>query len=389
MNYLNYIKSEDAESPSHFTTAMDILLYHDFVAAVNIDIKQLNEHIKKYNSCENEEEQLALLKNIYSLRENMNNLYPLDFIAHCPTYQQQIHDKLEEDLRSACIKLNHPSLAILANLEPHSLSTIEELIAALPHDKLTELAVIFWENKDVEKRLGNLVLPEPVLSLFNTFLSTHMISVLPNSNNSRNIVIERKPSNGSSSVVLKLDLRLGTPKESEQMLRQKGFKYFPNIHGIERQITFALHEKPITTFVTITDYFPKADLESHINRKDPLLVAENINSALNFYRQMADIFLEMHELGYTFTDAKNSNWLISDDGQLKIADTKSLVPILQPTGMVDLKSEPCTWLRKNIKASPHLYPSEFLTSKPFSAEQMTSYFLGKNLPGYALDSTID
>lgn len=146
----------------------------------------------------------------------------------------------------------------------------------------------------------------------------------------------------------------------------------------------------ITIFVTLTDYFPQADLESYRVQHNNGLAEEAISSALNFSLQMANIFLEMHQLGYTFTDAKNSNWLIDENHQLKIADTKSFIALTPDTNMVDFNYEPNKWLRKDLKASYHLFPKEFFASanNPFLADKMASYMLGKNLYHYLTGCSI-
>ncbi len=352
-----------------------------FVDAFNSDIVALNNEIDCYNNSTDEAQQLTLLKEIDQSRNTLNNRYYLDDIARSPSYQAQMHDQLDREIREAFDKLKPP--------KEEDLASLHEIIRQMPHAKLTQLMAILWENTDLNNKLNNLYKPDelPGYTHFQQFLNTHTIQSLSAgmAGNSRNIKI-CKTGPGNTPLVLKVDRRFDQPKSTEDYLRKVGVRALATTYG-ERQGTFIAYDARtgrninVTATLVITEYCPGGDLNA-CTRKSK--ADRNwLTSVLDYYSQMADILheLQLHEVA--FTDAKNENWLIGQDNKLRISDTKSFRRTRKGQVAATYRDDDP---RSSIILTQSHLPEEFslrLAGKEitlqFSAEAMHAYMLGKNL----------
>lgn len=361
------------------TTADERRKFDAFIKAVNIDIEKLNQYIEAFNQADTPETQQKHLRNLYEYRQSMNHKYRRDQISLCKSYQEQIQDRLWTDIKRELNNLGRTSTTFSTETSADANTTPAEIFSNMPHDKLTKLMKIFWENKNVEQKLEALyAIDEPGGTEFHQFLNTHCIQVLSGNGNSRNIKIGPNVwDSDEPELILKVDVRLGQPKEQEQKLRDGGFQHLGQIHSEERQATFESGGVAITADLFLTDFYDKGDLlyQSTKTRNYGGL-DKLISSAADYYQQMATILLEMEAMGVAFPDAKNTNWLIDSDHRLKISDTKSFLACSPLTATID-RNDPQNKQIALVRSS-HLRPDDFDRSV-FSADKMHGYMLGKNL----------
>ena len=376
----------------------------EFTMAVNQDIKKLNKLIHEFNNTQNPDITSRLdsiagkkptpadtLRKIYQQLQLINNTYPLYMITQCESYQKQLHDQLFVEIQGAAESIGITSMTQLVDPEkaPDLPTTLSELIANMPHEVMQELMKILWDNIDVPKRLANLYASNDTAGEdFRQFLATHTVTILPGMGNSRNVKVE--PLDGSTPpVILKVDARLGRAKSVEIALRDKNFEHLVTIHGAERQATITEGKgDPLTANLVITDFCPEGDLQSKSKKKfhDPIT---RMSSALHYFPQMTKIMLDLEIAGCAFPDAKNANWLIGSNGDLQLADTKSLVN-LSSSGLVDYNAEENYWARGLVFTHHLIAPEMYHYDKtPFAPGPMHAYMLGKNLYQYLTCCTSD
>ncbi len=382
--------------PSMAVPAQLYSAYQLFINSANADIKIINDGIVEFNALPPDtppEGRLVILNKIYALQQDMNNRYPMNFISTCKAYQTKIHKNLRVQLIEQFKTLGFTSLynrnwPIQAPTNPNHLA---EMLAKMPQAVFDGFIAICWlEPSSIGTRLRYLYkqhYPEE-FNLVDTFVNTHEIRIITSEGNSRNIWI-KPPS--QQPVVLKIDARRGQPKLAEMVLRRKGFSYLTQSLGEERQGTAILNPRTLETLtatVVITDFCPGGDLKTkakkiHAAKKSP---TEIIASTLNYYRQMAAAMLELQTKGFAFPDAKNSNWLIDDNDQLKIADTKSFL-FIEPPDKLIFKVPDNLWL--NLVYTLTHVPKELLETKnPCSADKMHTYMLGKNVYQFLTDCDV-
>ena len=351
-----------------------------FVRAFNTDIIALNTEIRLYNSTTGEAEKLAQLQQVDKLRNTLNNQYYLDDITRFPSYQAQMHDQLDREIRAA--------FDALAPLKEDDLASLPEVIRQMPHKKFTQLMAILWKNTELAHKLNTLYRKDdlPSYTHFQQFLKSHTIESLSvgMAGNSRNIKI-CKIGLGNTPVVLKVDKRFGRPKSTEDYLRQLQVGALAPTYG-QRQGTFlAPNGEKITATLVITEYCPGSDLSDHAKKQQT--DEARLSSALDYYTQMADILGELQLNEVAFPDAKNENWLIGRDNKLRLSDTKSLLRTSngEVAAFNQQKDDPRSFpIRTGSHLPAELSPKSLPKSSSiflpkFSADAMHVYMLGKNL----------
>lgn len=357
-----------------------------FLAQVNIDIVELNLLIDKYNEMSDEAEQIEMLQQIYLRKQQMEYKFSDVHKSRCPSYCEEIHVNLFNELQKQFASLGIHSLHNVTKLDPmaktvvtNSPDNINEIIANMSPDKASEMLEILENGQEFDREeLNNLYKEdEPGFVEYQSFLRKNEITFLGGSN-SYNFKIT--PNDGSPSVVLKVDNRLGMPKSAEADLREHSLKDVLTSVKAERLVTASMDEENfITRTLLVTEFCRGGDVESH-SRTHGDNANARIESALSIYSKMGAILTEISLDGYAFPDMKNSNWLVDENGTLRVADSKTFV-FSEETGVIDRVKNKEKWF--GMHTSKFMDPPEILLKKDiFSADKMHSYMLGKNLYEY-------
>ncbi len=370
-----------------------------FIQDYNSDLKALNQLIDVYNLEARPTLKKLKLQAIYVLWKNVGYKYPTTLISRFPEYQNAMHTLLFLNLKKACSQLG---LRSLGGLEPDYEASraspaqpfADFLLNMSPQKVISLLSILsvgsHW-NKDEYRGLYQR--SDRDYMVFRTLLASHTIEFLGGIN-SKNFKITKK--NDGSRFVLKIDNRLGMPLSVEAHLRKKGLQEtFTRIFA-ERQGTYFIQSWPrikTTGSLMLTEFCEGKDLETHAGQL--ATDDERITSALNIYSQMARILSDIKSASCLFPDMKNSNWLVSEDGVVRIADTKSLVFAERTDGIFfwrhrfyakDLSKNWC----RLILTSP-MNPPEMASHRRenLSVGKFHSYMLGKNLYQYLTGCPFD
>ena len=129
----------------------------------------------------------------------------------------------------------------------------------------------------------------------------------------------------------------------------------------------------ITSYISLTKLYENASICEYSleNYTD----AERTEKALEVFTQMCGIVSKIQDEGLFFVDMKNPNWLVDEDGNIFISDTKSFIKVL----------EDGTYQRYNpddpqkFLLSFNYSPNEFLVEGVFSVEKAHVAIMGRNL----------
>lgn len=217
---------------------------------------------------------------------------------------------------------------------------------------------------------------------FLAFFQQHHIKFL-GGNNSKNFIIQSKPGTSpSSSIVLKLENRLGQPIDIENKLREsKLSSIFTPIHA-KRESQFMERGVPVTATVMVMDYCPRGDLEQHA-ASHPTSSAR-LEASLTLYSQMATILSQMQMNEFAFPDMKNTNWLVDANERVRVADGKSFVVSDVKNGLLDFASSANSGLigvHTGYMLPPDL-DAALNKIEPCNTDKLHACLLGKNLYQY-------
>lgn len=347
-----------------------------FMESVNQDIRLLNQLITSYNATETQVGRIEKLKLIYKQYLQIQNNYSAKQIAKCIPFQTEILDKFFSQLQLQ-IKINElPTITSLdeSNIRGNAIpgtELISNLIANMPHEKLTVLQEVL-KTRDFSKLPSLYKKDDPEYKTLQAFLLSNTIGYLGGIN-SKNFKIQ--PNNGSTPYVLKLENRMGVPKALEIDLRANLPKnYFTNL-SVTRQSYLPISENNSQICnIEIGEFCGNGNLE----RFGKSMKTQKAPSALNLFIQMGKIVEAIRLHSCAFPDMKNSNWLIDGNGYLRLADSKSFLHTFNGNIM----------RKENIKqgyqfiTTVYTHPPESNTSRPFSADKMHAFILGKNLYQY-------
>jgi hypothetical protein len=341
-------------------------------------IKTINKLITEYNDKTKESSKIEILKKIQQQVKKFEAHYKGSDLAHSPYYlaaQAQIFKEIQYQYAS-----------LERTPESHS-SPLAELIATMSPAKTDELLVIL-----IEGGKANLNQLETLYSSkdnsqearnFREFLAKHDIEFL-GGGNSQNFKVT--PTSGGKSEVIKIDNRLDAPKSAEMHLRDKLGNNFIPMHA-ERPATspsiLGRREFEYRT-VLVTEYCQNGSIFDHRNnlaKNQDNSEDQNQKLAENtqmIFKQMAKSMLDIQKAGCMFVDSKNSNWLLDENKQIRIADTKSFV-FLDQNGLYDEKLPENKYY--SMKFTRDYDPPELNKSR-MSADAVHAYILGKNLYAY-------
>lgn len=211
----------------------------------------------------------------------------------------------------------------------------------------------------------------PQAEKFNKFLENHSIKVLSLGNNKNFKIIDN---NTGKSQVLTLSPPMGSglalDETTSNSLQDEGVlskKYVDRGHDMGAKGKFTL---------SLTDFFSKGSLEQTYENKG--LANKELHTLCNQSMQkMATAFEKLQDEMVLFPDAKVTNWMLDDNGELIIADTKSLIQ-LNDRGQVQGASQ-----YYNLLKTPGYIPPEIEAILPpdqvIDADKVHAYVLAANI----------
>lgn len=351
-----------------------------FLIEANQDICALNLLINEYNIL-SKEQKIVKLCDIYLAVKQMDDKFPERVISDSPSYRTAIYKKLFSRLKKQYDYLNSysPPLAPMDHAPISCIAdrfTLPHLLLNMSPEKAAQLVKILLGNGAYDKALLRTLFSEkePEYAEFQAFLSNHTITFL-GGGNSKNFQISSL--HEGYEFVLKIDSRLDMPKSVESHLRAHSLSGILTNIFAERRVSFTSQDgTTLTKTIVITEYCNGGDLDACSAAK--VTAEKKISTALNIYRQMAAILLDIEHDECAFPDMKNTNWLMNAKGQLRIADTKSFV-FTDAVGRINFSVPSNRWCR--LISTTYMGPPELYTAT-FSADKMHAYMLGKNLYQY-------
>ncbi len=143
--------------------------------------------------------------------------------------------------------------------------------------------------------------------------------------NSRNYLIT--PPNAEPPFVLKLENRMGMPKDAETFLRSiDNSERLVPIYA-DREVYLKDDNKFPIRSIIVTDYCPSGDLLVFAKQEKDTELLGYFKNALLVYSQMAEILTNLSKNKLAFPDMKNTNWVMGEDDLIRISDGKSLTGV--------------------------------------------------------------
>ena len=192
-------------------------------------------------------------------------------------------------------------------------------------------------------------------------------------------------STGDQSDILKLNYRLDLPKNIELF---NSISSNPVLKKLFSAIAFdiTVPNKLLgvnddgARDIQVLEYFPCTDLTSRAqNKENRSSYQERFKDSAHLYTQMANFLVQMNKEGATYSDMKNSNWLVETDkngnlGNLRMADIKSLQPI-------GFKRSPDSkgQYREPLQTTGYSSPDFKSQMDRICPSQTEAYMFGKNL----------
>ncbi|MCH9756604.1 MAG: protein kinase [Gammaproteobacteria bacterium] len=341
-----------------------------FIDAVRPEIEGFNRLIDAYNQEIDKDEKLRQLQDIYASLKWLNDRFLNRAIDYCPDYYHGINRDFFRELQAEFRDLGvlsmhedavyHPEKPILDSGSP------PEKLANLSFED-TEALIKILKRNDWTK----------ASKYFSDDHHSYTIRVL-GGHNSESFILQNITT--QEEYVLKIENRLGLPRHAETHLRKNGLSGVLTPMLADRQVSYfdAKVNQVVTRTVLLTTLC-EGDLE-HATEKHKSNDAR-IDAALDIYTQMSEVLGTIAANNCIFTDMKNSNWLIDEHGNIKIADTKGFL-FTNAEGIFDLNDDD----EKNgnynrVANTPYVNPPEGWGRKP-RADQSHAYMLGKNLYQY-------
>lgn len=338
-------------------------------------LQDLNGAIIAFNSADSNFNKKKHLKRIEEAIHTVEvHTRPDDLACAIPFHS--LKTKLFRKIKRCYFELG--SISMLP--EGRESSPLAELIANMSPEKIDSLMAILVKGKQVDLagQLNALYDADDSSSestRFRRFLATHSINFLGGAN-SKNFRIESLLTGVTK--VLKVDCRLNMPKTVEAHLLNR----LPEIMiavDIERQaLARDSSGALISRSLMVTKLCPDGSLLEHavrlmrVTRVDTFY--ENANAIMS---EMANILMKIQSEHCLFTDAKIDNWLMDENGKLRLADTKSFL-FLDSYGNYK-QSKPENRYTRVLRSFQFSPPELWERPTMCRGEPVHAYILGKNL----------
>lgn len=349
----------------------------DFINQVNEDIQNINRLIQSYNETQNDQESVDTLKNILLYKQFIENKYSDKFVSMCPEFSTEIHSKLFSNLKAEFAKYNIFSLWEISDTSATTKNEFAEILTDMEPEKVNHLIDMlsrgaFFDINKLTKLYAPLENPK-----FDHFIKNTDISFLGGTN-SKNFKLF--PKNDNPPYVLKIENRMGNPKQPViNLMRNSSVKDTFLQEEAIRAGTLSISRYRETRTLSVISFCPQGNLITHSKKHGSDDMAR-IKSALQMYKQMINVLINLSQEGYAFPDMKNTNWLVDENGLLAISDNKSLVPSIDNTITKNMAN---SLLRTSYLSPPEILTLLMQPQKNFILlDKMHAYMLGKNLYQY-------
>ncbi len=338
----------------------------------NKEIDELNILIEAYHHQTDVEQQKQQLKSIKEKLQYIQDIVPADVISELPDFRDNLHDKLFSEIQNEEKRLNPPSAESSLNAP-----NFESLIEGMSYKALCQFTSLLSKKDMVAiKQLYSPSDHSEEAQAYRNFMGQHSIEFL-GGGNSKNFRLTHI--NSQKQSVIKIESRLGNPKQTERELR-KNISLEPNLpkSSNERQVCYKdASNELVTGYIFETECQMGGDVESCAFDFVKKPIEKRLEKTVDVFEQMDKIFTQMANSEIAFPDAKNSNWLINQDGTLILADTKSYLPSKNNTLTMD-----DIWQNEGydlITTTPMRTPEMTTSSTPIDVSPMHAYLLGKNM----------
>lgn len=322
----------------------------DFSVAVSAAVKKINEQIIAYNQLKEPEKGKEHIQNIKNLVDELDSKFNLSVYQKDSNYKKVFYEKLYPALQTDASNKS-PLVVKFEQLDYEVLEHACNEVITIRPDKAMDNP--FFTNNDASYR-------PRILSNGNT------INVLFNPN----LFVIKDAS--VVSQVLRIDKRSGMSTSPFHRAKQiPALQSVLVVPEFSRRIMMGEGERAQLAEVTLVPYFSKGSLDA--TRKKKFTNAKKAwDDVFDYYSQMATVFQQMNEHDVFFPDSKNSNWVIDNQGELRIVDNKSL--LTTENGVYKGKGD-------DLMYTMDFIPPEYndVLSNEFNADKAHAYLLGKNL----------
>jgi hypothetical protein len=354
-------------------------LTRDFTRFANQRFNEINQEIVDFNAADSQEARLVILKRIDALRRYLQDTRPQDIVEHeFDEIMRKLFNACQKQFKTLGLAMHElqvetestelstkPFTVLLANIDPEFVNEIHQALMRKPL-KDAWCALI---NKHPEHA--------HILNQYDIICYRGI-----DKGNAQNFKLTSLDLNNPHELILRIDNRLGGARELDTYFRTTELKEIFTPIASPRTATL---ENGHTTTLLITSVCPGGNAltgtKYHKNE------AERVHGALDVYQKMAEILLTIQEEGGLFPDAKNSNWLVDELGDLRIADTKSIICSYQKTdhdfNKTYLKNRWAYGSEQQLMISEDFFPWE-INDRPasFDIDRLHSYILGVNINEY-------
>ncbi len=140
--------------------------------------------------------------------------------------------------------------------------------------------------------------------------------------------------------------------------------------------TYAMDGKKLFN-VKVTPFMKGGSLDQKLKRTtDPA-------EFMKYFSKMSIVFQKLHENQILFTDAKAANFLVGDNNELIIADTKAYIPYETPDNFRNLHKKHTIWYSNGY------FPPEWEGKENLDSEKIYVYFIGANLMHYYIPNHLN
>jgi serine/threonine protein kinase len=311
--------------------------------------------IKEYNEASSFALCREKLMAIARVKKTMEQRYLAQCYSSCEDYINKIQIRLFDELEAAFEAFG------MQREEPDNLAY---LIRTMSHTELNDLIQTLIHMKSIGAEIHR--------------FKNYSISAISLNNN---YIYQFIHTQTNHAEIVIIENRLDRPKEIGTLLGEN--TVYVKSPDATRQLSYQRIDSGVATMVTrnidVLPFYKNGNLENY-HEKITGGDQEKVSVALNLYLQMATILSDLQYRYIAFTDMKNSNWIVDDNGQLIILDTKSMTPVEPVTLDYQENLANNRWYGGYYSrvGTPNVNPEEFYSEK-FNADSLHVFILGRNL----------